>query len=324
MPRCRLRTGCIVVAFTVLTIAGWAAAQGGDPAQALRDLLFSTEQELESARTTSSVLTTYLEEGRIYLVGGAFAIDRPTPIAFVTRDEGILAVTMSYLMQIARDDRPFDAHELARWVSDYLRQSRELGAYLEALDLRMDLLRRRRAELENRLAEYEGAPGGAPCIELVRVERQDGAGSVLAATAHLGAAMSRVDAYATAAETGRGYPGDFTLQWTSPPSRICLGEPFQMTATVANHHPVPPGGLGRAAQVSYVFAPPTFVTLDCANPPGFDPATAAFVADADAHRSNTCTITLTTLPTYDEARAFIHLSVNALGSGSATFRYLYR
>jgi hypothetical protein len=133
-----------------------------------------------------------------------------------------------------------------------------------------------------------------------------------------------VDAFASAAETGRGYPGDFSLQWTSPPSRICVGEPFQMTATAYNHQPVPDGRLGRAAQVSYVFDPPLSVTVACTNPPGFDPVTAAFVGDANEGRTNTCTITLTYLPRFDDARTFIHLSVEALGSGSAVFRYVYR
>ena len=87
----------------------------------------------------------------------------------------------------------------------------------------MDVLRRRRAQLENTLAEFEGAPGSGQCLELVRVDRQDAAGSVLAATAQLGAATSRVDANASAAETGRGYPGDFSLQWTSPPLGSALG-----------------------------------------------------------------------------------------------------
>ena len=86
----------------------------------MREQLAKTEQELESARTTSSVLTSYLEEGRIYGVGGAFAIDQAVPWVFVTRDEGILAVTLSYLMDIAKDDRPFDAQELARWISELL------------------------------------------------------------------------------------------------------------------------------------------------------------------------------------------------------------
>jgi hypothetical protein len=324
MPRGNLRTGCIVVVFATLTIMGWATAQTGDPARALRDLLSRTEQELESVRTTASMLTTYLEEGRVYGIGESFVIDQPVPFTFVTREEGVLAVTLSYLMTIARDDRPFDAQELAQWISDYLRRSRDLRDYLEALDQRMDLLRRRRAELENALAEHEGAPGGARCLELVRVDRQQVGEGILASTAQLGAALSRVDAYASAAETGRGYPGDFTLQWTSPPSRICVGEPFQMTATVSNHQPVPEGRLGRAAQASYVFDPPLSVTVTCTNPPGFDPVTAAFVGDSSARSTNACTITLERLPGWDEARTFIHLSVNALGSGSAIFRYVYR
>jgi hypothetical protein len=324
MPRARTRIRIITIAFAVLVIAGFAAAQGGDPAAAVREQLAKTEQELESARTTSSVLTSYLEEGRIYGVAGAFAIDQPVPWVFVTRDEGILAVTLSYLMHIAKDDRPFDAQVLARWISDYFSQSRDLREYLEALDQRMDVLRRRRAQLENTLAEFEGAPGSGPCLELVRVDRQDAAGSVLASIAQLGAATSNVHANASAAETGRGYPGDFTLRWTSPPARICVGEPFQMTATATNHQPIPDGRLGRAAQVSYVFDPPLSVGVSCTNPPGFEPVTAAFVGDANGHRTNTCTITLAYLPRFEGARAFIHLSIEALGSGSAVFHYVYR
>ena len=97
-----------------------------------------------------------------------------------------------------------------------------------------------------------------------------------------------------------------------------------MTAAAFNHQPITDGRLGRAAQVAYVFDPASSVTIGCTNPPGFDPVTAAFVGDANGERTNTCTITLSYVPRFDDARTFIHLSLNALGSGSAVFRYVYR
>jgi len=78
MTRPRVRTNSIVVALATLSIMGWAKAQADAPAQALRELLVHTQQELETARTASAMLTTYVEQGRAHIVDPPF-MDDPSP-----------------------------------------------------------------------------------------------------------------------------------------------------------------------------------------------------------------------------------------------------
>lgn len=324
--RSALRTGLLILLIALLVAGGQASAQDTTD---LRRQLRDTVAELDATRDVIAVLRELVADERVYIMAPVWLQDDESGIrwAFVTQEEAIATITLHYLLRIEWLGLPFSQQALAREISTYLRQARTIIAdYLDALERRAERLTRQRNSLENLIAEYDAPRQLGRCIDLVDIIRESSSGGTMGADASLAGATSVINTYATAAATRVGQPARFDLSWTSPPHRICLGEPFTITVDVTNRSPIEQSGGAAGASLGYLLnAAPHHVSVSCTNPSRSLPVTGVWVARGDRGETNTCTITCNEFgPSMPQQAWFIQVNASALGSGWGRFDYVYR
>lgn len=319
------RIGRLAVLVTILAASVQVLAQTADHAADLRRDLDRTEAQLGATLETLSFLRSMQADERVYFMLPWWIDDDPMENAwgFLTREEAIHAITLQYLMRIAREGRPFDRQELAREISRALREARALIAdTIDELQREADRLTRERNDLEAQLAELDDARPGR-CVHLVQVGREDQMGGTMASDAELDGATSVIRTYATANDTQRGYPAQYTIRWTSLPSRICLEEPFTVALDITNH--LPTTGRSPGASVGLVVnSPAHFVSTSCTNPGPYQREYLA-VDGGDAGGTNACTLTFHEF--YQTAfgqRWLLRVRAGALGAGEGWLWYEYQ
>jgi len=325
MFRSLLRNGLLVGLIALLAAGGQVLAQTTVRAEDLRRQLDATVGELDATLEAISYLRSMQASERVYFML-PWWIDHDaleSASGFVTRSEAIQAITLQYLMRIAREGRPFDRHELAREISRALREARALIAeYVDDLELRADHLTRQRNELEALLAELDDPPPGR-CVHLVQVARENQLGGSMASDAELDGATSVIRTYATAADTQRGYPAQYTIRWTSLPERICIGEPFTIDLGITNH--LPTAGRSPGAFVSLVVnGPAHLLSTSCTNPGPYQREYLP-VDGSEAGGANVCTLTFHEFyGTAFAQRWFLRVRAGALGAGEGWLWYEYQ
>jgi hypothetical protein len=321
-----LRTGLLVVLIALLAAGGPAVAQTADREADLRRQLERTADERDATLDTLSYLKSMQAGERVYFMLPWWIDDDPREPAwgFLTRSEAIQAITLHYLMRIARDRTPFDRRELAREISRALREARTLIAdTIDELESKADQLTRQRNELEELLAELDDGPRGR-CVHLVHVERENQLGGTMASHAELDDAASIIRTYATANDTQRGYPAQYTIRWTALPERICIGEPFTVTLDITNH--LPTEGRSPGAFVSLVVnGPAHFVSTSCTNPGPYQQPEYLPLDGSEAGGTNACTLTFHEFyPTAFGQRWLLRVRAGALGAGEGWLWYEYQ
>jgi hypothetical protein len=282
------RALALIMAFlSAIGLAAPAIAASDDLAH-YRDQLTETGEQLKLVRGSISDLERMIAEGRYHLSYLPVAGSK-IPV-LVTQDEALKFWTMEYVLTREAAGAPFTTAGLEDFLKQIRRVSRtvknELEDIVKALEARERALTRKRNELEQKVADLSGPQGTGRCADLQRVDRWRELGA--AAYVNRGA----LEHYVTQTrDTGRGWVGNFTLTWTAPPDRICVGEVFDITLTATNGAPVEDALLGRAAQVGMRLKPAWLVDA-CNNPPPFDPDAAAFVAPNDRVYTNTCKVTV--------------------------------
>ena len=325
--RSAFRTGLLVLLIALLAAGGQASAHDTTDLTDLRRQLGDTVAELDATRDVIAVLRGLVAEERVYMMQPFLQPDDESSAwGFVTREEGIAILTLHYLLRIERHDIPFSQQELARLLSFYLRATPGIITdYLDELERRAERLTRQRNTLENLIAEHDPLPPTGRCIFLVDITRRSSEGGTMAADAYLSGATSIIHAHATAAETRVGQPARFDLSWSSPPQRICIGEPFRITVEVANLAPMEAYGSAVGAALGYLVNAHPHVSIACTNPSHSTPVTGVVVARGGRGATNTCTITVHAfLPSLSNQAWFIQVNASALGAGGATFDYRYR
>lgn len=325
--RSAFRTGLLVLLIALLAAGGQASAHDTTDLTDLRRQLDDTVAELDATRDVIAVLRGLVAEGRVYMMQPFLQPDDESSAwGFVTRDEAIALLTLHYLLRIERLGIPFSRQELARFLSFYLRATPGLITdYLDELERRAERLTRQRNTLENLIAEHDPLPPTGRCIFMVDVTPRSSEGGTMGADASLSGATSIIHAHATAAETRVGQPARFDLSWTSPPQRICIGEPFRMTVEVTNLAPIEAHGSSFGARLGYLVNFPPHVSVECTNPSYSTPVTGVAVGRGGRGATNTCTITVHAFPPYLPNLAwFIQVHASALGAGWAQFDYRYR
>jgi hypothetical protein len=325
MVRSALRNGLLFSLIALLTAGGHALAQTADPHAELREQLDRTVGELDATLGALSYLKSMQAGDRVYFMVPWWIDDDPLEGAwgFVTQSEAIHAITLHYLMRIAREGIPFDRHELAREISQALREARALIAdTVDELERAADRLTRQRNELEARLAELDDAPPGR-CVHLVQVARENQLGGTMASDAELDGATSVIRTYATANDTQRGYPAQYTIRWTSLPSRICIGEPFTVVLDITNH--LPTAGRSPGSSVGLVVNGPAHtVSTSCTNPGPYQREFLS-VDGSEAGGTNACTVTFNEFSgTAFAQRWLLRVRAGALGAGEGWLWYEYQ
>lgn len=291
-----------------------------------RDTLESTMRQLREER---DMVQTLLDEDRVYTVPLPF-IEQGPLMHLVNRDTALRSLSVLYMMQVVREDRPYDAEELAR----HLRRMRDAAA-----DLRHDLegavaaleeeearWLRELARIETDIAELRGATSGGddqgptsggngPCVELVRVERRGELGEV--ANAAIGAEIHSI---AWAAQTDHGFRTDLSVDWTAPPLRICAGERIRFTMNARNNSVNHDTTADSFAYVSLNGTTPH----SCSNPPrvGQSERSAAVAPDETAH-SNSCVFEPPSIGDWSAPRVLFHANLWAFPA-SGRVSYLYQ
>ena len=325
MVRSALRKGLLVGLITLLAAGGQALAQTTDHAEDLRGQLDRTVGELDATLDALSYLKSMQASERVYFMLPWWIDDDPLESAwgFVTRSEAIHAITLHYLMRIAREGTPFDRHDLAREISRALREARALIAdAIDELERRADHLTSRRSELEALVAELDD-PSPGRCVHLVDMTRENQLGGTMGSDAELDGATSIIRTYATANDTQRGYPAQYTIGWTSLPSRICIGEPFTVTLDITNH--LPTEGRSPGASVSFVInGPAHFVSTSCTNPNPYQRELLS-VDGSESGGTNACTVTFHEFSgTAFAQRWLLRVRATALGAGEGWLWYEYQ
>lgn len=325
--RSALRTGLLVLLIALLAADGQASAHDTTDLTDLRRQLGDTVAELDATRDVIAFLRGLVAEERVYMMQPFLQPDDESSAwGFVTRDEAIAIFTLHYLLRIERHGIPFSQQEFARLLSFYLRATPGIITdYLDELERRAERLTRHRNALENQIAELDPPPPTGRCIFLVDVTRWSSEGGTMGADASLSGGRSIIHAYATEAETRVGQPARFDLSWTSPPQRICVGEPFTITVEVANLAPMEAHGSSHGASLGYNVNAHQQVSIACTDPSRSLPVTGVWVARGNRGATNTCTITVhQLLPSLPNQVWFIQVSASALGGSSAQFNYRYR
>ena len=326
--RSALRNGLLVLFIALVAASGQASAHDTTDLTDLRRQLESAVAELDATRDVIAVLHGLVADERVYIMAPGWLQDDEPGItwAFVTREEAIATITLHYLLNIEYLGVPFSQQELARTLSTYLRAARGMiDDYLDELERRAERLTRQRNTLENLIAELDPPPPTGRCIFLVDVTRRSTGGGTMGSDASLNGATSIIHAYASAAETRVGQPARFDLSWTSPPQRICVGEPFMITVDVNNLARIEQSGHGAGASLGYLVNAAPHMSIACTNPSRSEPVTGVWVARGDRGATNTCTITVHQfLPSLPQQAWFIQVNASALGAGGATFDYRYR
>ena len=127
-----------------------------------------------------------------------------------------------------------------------------------------------------------------------------------------------------AAETGRGYPAQYTISWTSLPARICIGEPFTIAFDITNE--LPTAGRSPGASVGLVInGPAHLVSISCTNPLVINQPAYLSVDGGEPGGTNTCTVTFHDL--YETAfaqRWLLRVRAGALGAGEGWLWFEYQ
>ena len=320
-----LRTGLLVVLIALLTAVGHVLAQTTNRADDLRRQLGSTVDQLDATHEAISYLRSMQAGERLYFMLPWWVDDDPLEPAwgFVTQSEAIHAITLHYLMRIAREGRPFDRQELAREISRSLREARTLIAdHIAELERAADRLTRQRNDLEAQLAELDDAPQGR-CAYLVQVARENQLGGTMAGDAELGGTTSIIRTYATANDTQRGYPAQYTIRWTTLPERICIDEPFPIVLEITNH--LPTAGRSPGTFVSFVInGPAHLVSTSCTNPGPYQRELLS-VDGSESGGTNACTVTFHEFyGTAFAQRWLLRVRAAALGAGEGWLWYEYQ
>jgi hypothetical protein len=318
-----LLIGPLISLVFLLAAGGQVLAQSADAAADLRRRLGTTVEELDATLDALSYLTSMQASERVYFVlPWSIDDDALEPAwGFVTYPEAIHAITLHYLLRIAREGVPFDRRALSGEISRALREARILIAeYADDLQRRAEHLTRQRNELEALLAELEDPPAGR-CVHLVNVARENQLGGTMGTDAELDGTTSVIRTYA--AETGRGYPAQYTISWTSLPARICIGEPFTIAFDITNE--LPTAGRSPGASVGLVInGPAHFVSIACTNPVVNQPAFLG-VDGGEAGGTNTCSVTFHDLyATAFAQRWLLRVRAGALGAGEGWLWYEYQ
>ena len=176
--------------------------------------------------------------------------------------------------------------------------------------------------------ELDDPPVGR-CVHLVNVARENntvGDPAVIATMgtdAELDGATAVIRTYASAAETHRGCPGQYTISRTSFRARICIGKPVTITLAITDH--LPTAGRSPGAPVGLAFnGPPHIVSDACTNPTGMD-RTNLWVDGGDPGGTNSCTTTSSDF--HDTAfgqRWSARVHAGALGAGEGWLWYEYQ
>lgn len=297
------------------------------PAPARADLIDERREELD--RTAAALRLTreridelqdWLDQGRIYLAPLPLPLEEPR-FALVTHDEAVRYWSYFYLDSVLRGVVRFSSDDLAEHVRTRMAEGRQVIGQIrqeiaQLRDREAELLARRNA-LEDEVAELQGPQRTGACVDLQGVTARTRLGESVDAAP--GALMHGVR---TGGDTGRGWTSDFTLSWTAPPDRLCVGEQFEVTLTVTNNAPVPNEIPGRAALISMGFSVP-HLHWTCSNPPGFDPTSAAFVAAHEGGYSNTCTVEVRGVGDRSRPIALINMSLEAVPH-FGTLSYVYQ
>jgi hypothetical protein len=320
-----LRIGLLVVLIALLTTGGPVLAQTAAYEADLRQQLERTADERDATLDALSYLKSMQADDRIYFVLPWWVDDDPLEPAwgFLTRSEAIHAITLHYLMRIAREGRSFDRRELAREISRALREARTLIAdTIDELERRADQLTRQRNDLEEMVAELDAAPRGR-CVHLVHVGREDQLGGTMASDAELDGATSVIRTYATANDTQRGYPAQYTIRWTSLPERVCIEEPFPIALEITNH--LPTEGRSPGASVSFVVnGPAHLVSTSCTHPGPYQREYLS-VDGSESGGTNACTVTFHDFPGVAFAQGWLlRVRAGALGAGEGWLWYDYQ
>jgi hypothetical protein len=311
------RLALLAVIIGSLGMATPANADSADLDHA-RTVLADTAKELTLVREHIANLEEILEDGRVYLA--------PVPVlgvpefSMVTRELAIKYWTFQYILTRQTSGRSFSASQLEEVVREMMKNGRiitnDIEETIRLLEERERQLAKRRGDLEQQVADMQGPQRTGRCADLQRVDRTHPLG--LGAYVNRGALEHYVN---QSGDTGRGWIGNFTLTWTAPPDRICVGETFPVTLTATNNSPVQ-DTLGRAAQVGMVFKPAA-LTATCDNRPPFDPNSAAFVGANESAYTNTCTVTVNFVGDGTQPVDLIHMSLTAIPA-IVTLTYIYQ